>query len=91
MNATLADRDRIFNSFLFQIKKEDDAQIREALISAIIGLIKTLVAKISEETEETAPDYDWLLLNAIKWCMASDQITLPSEYSFAAIADTISE
>lgn len=41
--------------------------------------------------EESAPDYDWLLLNAIKWCMASDQITLPQEFSFSSIADTISE
>jgi hypothetical protein len=48
INAALTKRETIFMTFLLQIKKEEDAQVKAALSEATHGIIRNLLEKIAQ-------------------------------------------
>lgn len=70
-------------SYVAQMKKEDDPEIKEVMKTEIIGMINKLLEQIRTEapaeedpkfsaSEVQSTGVDWMLLDLLKWTIAYD-------------------
>ena len=52
--AALAERERIFMVFLLQIKKEEDAEVKEVLKKETFAMLKSLLEQLGKQKSDTA-------------------------------------
>ena len=57
-------------NFLLQIKKEEDTEVKEVLKQETFTMMRSLLELMTKEGESNG--VDWLLIDTLKWIMASD-------------------
>ena len=85
-------REQILMTFLFQIRKEDDTEVKAVLKEETYRMMRYLIESLGKQKwEDRGTGLDWILLCCIKWTMASEQLSLPPEFSLASLGNTLAD
>ena len=78
-------------TFLIQVKKEEDKEVRDTIIEETHATVRTLIDKLVNTDSKTDAHLDWILISCVKWLVAADNISIPKEFQFCSLSDTLAQ